>query len=83
MNWLKALEIKISMLFNLSFPNKTILSWFFFSFFLIDFLNDFYFLIPTVIAQICNPTAELIISIDTPSKEAKAPVTLVTNNKKN
>ena len=82
MNWLKALEIKISMLFNLSFPNKTILSWFF-SFFLIYFRNDFYFLIPTVIVQICNPTAEPIISIDTPSKEPKASVTLATNNKKN
>ena len=82
MNWLKALEIKISMLFNLSFPNKLFYHDFF-SFFLIYFLNDFYFLIPTVIAQICNPTAELIISIDTPSKEAKAPVTLVANNKKN
>ena len=83
MNWLKALLL-LALLCYLTYLFLTKLFYHdFFSFFLIDFLNDFYFLIPTVIAQICNPTAELIISIDTPSKEAKAPVTLVTNNKKN
>ena len=37
------------------------------------FLNyDLYFLIPAVTRQIFNPTAEFIIPIRIPSKEAKA-----------
>ena len=32
---------------------------------------DLYFLIPTVIAQIFNPIAELVISIEIPTKETK------------
>ena len=35
---------------------------------------DLGFLIPTVIAQIYNPVAELIIPIGTPIKEAKAEI---------
>ena len=57
-----------SMLFNLDFANKTILSCFFFFFLIIDL----YFLFPEAIAQIFNPTAELIIPIGISSKEAKA-----------
>ena len=39
-------------------------------FFLFFLIIDLYFLIPAVIAQIFNPTAELVIPIGT--KEAKA-----------
>ena len=63
---IKALEIKNSLLFNLDFPNNTILSCFFFFFLIIDL----YFLIPAAIAQIFYPFAELVI----PSKEAKAKI---------
>ena len=42
-----------------------------FSLFLI---TDLYFLIPAVFAQIFNPTAELIIPIGIPTKEAKAEI---------
>ena len=65
---IQALEIKISMLFNLDFANNTVLSYFFF-FFLID---DLYFLIPTVISKNFNPIAELVIPIGIPIKKAKA-----------
>ena len=64
------LEIKTSMLFNLGFPNSTILSYFFL-FFLIAGL---YFFIIAAITQIFNPTAELAISIGIPNKEAKAEI---------
>ena len=63
------IEIKTSMLFNLDFANYTISSRSFF--FLII---DLYFLIPAVIAQILNPTAELVIPIKTQIKEAKAEI---------
>ena len=49
---IKALEIKIYMLFNLDFGYNTILSCFFF------LITDFYFLIPAAIAQIFNPIAD-------------------------
>ena len=52
---IKALEINASMLFNLDFANKTILSCFSFFFFIIDL----HFLIPAVIPQIFIATAEL------------------------
>ena len=65
---MKALEIKTSMIFNLDFANNTILSCFFFFFIVINLC----FLIPAVITQIFNPTAELIIPIGILSKEAKA-----------
>ena len=58
------------MLFNLNFASNTILSCFFFFFWIIDL----YFLIPVVIAQIFNPIAELIIPIGIPIKEAKAKI---------
>ena len=51
------IEIKTSMVCNLVFVNNTTLLCFFFFFLVIDL----YFLIPAVIAQIFNPTAELVI----------------------
>ena len=65
---IKALEIKISMSFNLDFASNTILSCFFF-FFLI---SDWCLLIPAVITLIFNLPAELVIHIAIPTKEAKA-----------
>ena len=56
------------MLLNLDFANKTILSYYFFFFLIIDL----YFSIPAVIAQIFNPIAELVIPITIVAKEAKA-----------
>ena len=58
------------MLFNLVFANNTVLSYFFF-FFLI---NDSYFFIPAIIAQIFNPISEIVIPIGRPSKESKEEV---------
>ena len=52
---IKALEIKTSMVCNLTFARNTMLPCFF-SFFL---FIDLYFLIPAVITQIFNPTANL------------------------
>ena len=65
------------MLFNLDFANNTTLSCLFFLLIIIDL----YFLIPTVIAQIFNHIADLVILIAILAKEAKAemqtyPVTL-------
>ena len=51
------------MLFNLVFANNT-------TFLIIDL----YFLIPTVIAQVFNLIAQLVIPIRIPSKEAKAEI---------
>ena len=65
---IKALEINISVLFNLDFASNTISSCFFF------LIIDLYFLIPAVIAQISNIIAELLIPIGIPSKEVKAEV---------
>ena len=56
------------MVCNLVFANNTVLSRFF-SFCLII---DLHFLIPEVIAQILNSTAELSMSIEYQLKEAKA-----------
>ena len=56
------------MLFNLNFANNTILS----CFFLFFLITDLYVVIPAVIKQIFNPTAELVIPIGIPAKEAKA-----------
>ena len=55
------------MLFNLDFASNTILSCFFF-FYLV---SDLYPLILAVITQVFNPTAELVIHIDIPTKEGK------------
>ena len=57
-------------LFNLDFASNTILLCFFYFFLIIEL----YFLIPAVIAQIFNPTAELVILIGISSKEAKAEI---------
>ena len=67
---IKALEIRTSIVFSLSLPNDTILSCFFFFFFIIDL----YFLIPTVIAQMFIPTAELVIPTGTQTNEANAEI---------
>ena len=66
----KALYIKTFMLFNLDFANNTILSCLFFFFLIIDL----YFLIPAAIAQLFNPTAELVVLIGIPKKVAKAEI---------
>ena len=67
---IKALEIKTSMLFNLDFDNKTILSCFFFFFLRIDLC----FLIPAAIVQTFNPIAELVIPIKISIREAKVEI---------
>ena len=63
--WIKVLKIKTSISFNLVFPRNTVLSYFFLFFLLIDL----YLLIPTVVAQIFNPTAELIIPTGIPTNK--------------
>ena len=62
------LEIKTSIVFNLSFPNNIILSCFFFFYLIIDL----YFLIPAVIAQVFTPTAKSVIPTGTQTNEANA-----------
>ena len=54
---IKALEIRTSKLFKLSFPNNAIWSCFFFFLFIIYL----YLLTSAVIARICIPTVELVI----------------------
>ena len=56
------------MVFNLDFANENVLP----SFFLFFLIIDLYFLIPTVITQIFNAIAELVIPIGIPTKEANA-----------
>ena len=58
------------MLFNLVCANNTILSCFFFFFLIIDL----YFVIPEVIAQIFNPTAELVMPKGIPTNEANSEI---------
>ena len=58
------------MLFNLSFPNNTILSCVFFFFLIIDL----YCLIPAVIAKIFISTAELVIPTETQTNETNAEI---------
>ena len=55
------------MLFNPDFPKNTVLSSLFFFFLIIDRHS----LIPAVIAQIFNPTAEFSMVIEIPTKETK------------
>ena len=57
-------------MFNLAFANSTILLCFFFFFLIIDL----HLLMPSVIAQILNPTAELVIPIGIPTKATKAEI---------
>ena len=56
------------MLFNLDFPNNTILSYYIFFFLIIGL----YFLIPAATAQILNAIAELVIPKGIQSIEVKA-----------
>ena len=56
------------MLFNLDFASNTILSCFFLFFIFIDLC----FLILAAIMQIFTPIAELVISLEIPTKKAKA-----------
>ena len=65
---INAVEIRISIVFNLFFPNSTILSCFFYIFLLIEL----YFLIPSVITQIFIPTEELVISTETATNKINA-----------
>ena len=67
---IRPLEIKTAMLFILVFANNTILPCFFFFFLIIDFS----FLIPAVIEQTFNPTAELVIPIQILIKEPKSEI---------
>ena len=53
------LEIKTSMLFNVDFANNGMIFCFFFFFLMITL----YILIPVTVAQIFNPTEELVIPI--------------------
>ena len=55
------------MVFNSVFTNNTILL----SLFFLLLLIDLYFLIPAAIAQVVNPSAELVIPIGIPAKETK------------
>ena len=58
------------MVFELDFAKSTVLSSFLFF-----FLNfDVYLLIPPAIAQILNPIAELVMSIEIPSHGVKAEI---------
>ena len=67
---IKALEIKTSML--LIQILLTILFYYAsFSYFLII---DLYFLVSAVIAQIFNPVTEIVVSVEIPSKGAKAEI---------
>ena len=65
---LKVLEIKTSIELNLIFAYNNIWSWFFLFFLIIDLC----YLIPAVIAQIINFTAELVIPIEMPTNETNA-----------
>ena len=62
---IKALEIKISIVFNLVFAENAISSCFFIFFLIIDL----YFLITPVIVQTFNPVAELAIPTGTPTSK--------------
>ena len=63
---IKALEIKNSIVFNISFPNNTRLPCFFFFFLIIDL----HFLISVVSAQIFILTAKILIVTGTETDEA-------------
>ena len=65
---IETLEIRTLIVFDFVFANNTIAFFFFF------LITDLYFLIHAVIAQIFNPTVELIVLIKMPTKEAKAEI---------
>ena len=64
---IKALEVRNSIVFNISFPNNTILLCFFFFFF-----NWLILLNPAVIAQMFIPTTVLVIPTGTKTNDANA-----------
>ena len=66
------------MVFSLVFASNTILSCFFLFFLIIDL----YLLIPTVVAQIFIPTAELAIPKGTPTNEVNAEIEATTDSKR-
>ena len=66
---IKTLE-RISIAFNLSFPNNTISSSFFFFFFIIDL----YFLIAAVIAKMFTPTENFLIPIGISANDENAEI---------
>ena len=55
------------MIFSFSFANNTTLSYLFLLFLIIDF----YYLIPQVISQTFNPTAELAVPKGIPTNDQK------------
>ena len=57
-------------MFNLAFANNTILPCFFLFFLIIEL----YHIRSAVISQTFNPTAELVIPIGIPTKDAKAKI---------
>ena len=59
---IKAITLKTSIVFNFAFANNTILLYFF-----LFFLNDLYFWVPAVNAQIFNYIAELAIPTERPT----------------
>ena len=65
---IKILDIRTSIVSNLVIPSNTILSCSFFFFLIIDL----YYLIPSVIVQTFNPTAELVTPIGMSTNEANA-----------
>ena len=67
---IKALKFKTSIVFNLNFLDDTILSCFFFFFFMIGL----YFLSPAVIAQIFIATSEIITPTGAATNEANAEI---------
>ena len=67
---IKALEIRISIIFNLSFPTNANLSRSFLFFFIINL----YFLIPAMIVQTFIPSEELAIPTGTQTNEANAEI---------
>lgn len=70
--FLKALEIKFSILFDLAFSSNIIL----YNVFLLLLKLDLYFLIPAGIPypQILNPTAELAMHMGTKTNEVNAKI---------
>ena len=67
---LKSIEIRSSIISNFVFPNSTILS----SFSLLFLIIDLYILIPVVIAQIFNPTVELVMPTGMQTNEANTEI---------
>ena len=72
---IKALEIKMSIIFNLNFPNNTnSLCFFFFS-----YIIDLHFLILAMIPQSFIPTAKLVIPTGAQTNEANVEIETASN----